>query len=1200
MMDVEPGRNDEELFFDRLRAFTIAHEAHTKEMIQSFDAAPAGVVTDSWSSWTDTIVADTTLEASTTTVADTLGATALHNVLFHRTVLVLVSMKVEMAALATECTDSLLPPLALYGDPDPTTGLVRDDDAMRGLGRLMPHLMDVWNWLRRVQKVVVLCVQQFASLYDDSFQRTKLAPYQQVNMSTIWMALFDLFGAVAKIEEVITQHDTLHRAAANYRKVMENVKKHPERYDDANTDYVEQFGKLLTKLENDLLNRTMLKSVIAQRYDAPDVVVTANEAVFRHATAEFTRVVESIKRLMRTSTEGPSRARVISVCAAFSWYTAVFDGWLHRAPQKLKEIAAEVFSLYKVAPVIPIIGATAFKPAHWLARTMPRIVGLASKDPIKEGMAAVNAECARLAKSFDDDMRKTHYRVTVWAAQMQSTFANDRHNAKRLIFLMTQLITRGLAIAHELQRSLHLILAAHETADLAIRLSTVQSILSGVEQLAIIRATFHSRSAHLVSLFPMLLHQHAFTMRKLLYESFHKLSQTLQRGSADGKPLRAAVAEAMTDQQCALGQALALLNKPATPANLTCLEVVLAIAFNRDDAAAPMSKEHCNDLFGNFFILKELAEYQKMVRVYTNCDFLYWQRDAVYEVFFKSFYDEPATAQRMLYLVHALHDAVPLMLQARHVAKPYALVDDYAKHIRDVIEAEITSKLFIDIEGDLRLHTHSSVLGEAYRASEGTVKRLAHLTQLPSFRFFGKALHLKQVVEDFLDTQFYNLNALHPTDWKTYEEMRTLAGERYGLKLMEGFLPGSIVDQGLDVLVVTKNIYVFVANYTYNLNEQLFVQRPLKTEAKHLHTLHIRHIANSIRTHGTGIMNTTVNYVYKCLLKKLSVVSQFLADEHIRGKLTKDIKFFNAHKTELDGRYPVPRVDKFVNDVRGLGMTDDQRTYLDQFRQLVAEVGNALGYMRMVRSGGLRSIADAAVCIPDLDNVPFLGGTVDPNATRPGEEEDEEAEEVDFVPQVSPVCAESIDIVDEVLDNMTKKLEQGSNYFVTLQQALSRKLRDGKKYAHLKNFYMIVPAMTMSFVEMMIHQKERLTKKNKEGLFTDDGFALGCAFLLSLFDVEGQFKSMHWFESVTRSFLQKRQDTKQELSTKKSEKKNNPDGDWMASQTMQLTLTMVESSLREYRALQNAFNCCQVFFFNEKAQVGEEDEEGEEAEEEDE
>lgn len=89
--------------------------------------------------------------------------------------------------------------------------------------------------------------------------------------------------------------------------------------------------------------------------------------------------------------------------------------------------------------------------------------------------------------------------------------------------------------------------------------------------------------------------------------------------------------------------------------------------------------------------------------------------------------------------------------------------------------------------------------------------------------------------------------------------------------------------QGLDVLEIMRNIHVFVSKYLYNLNnqvgmaasdfarpcgvcivnaafclfQQIFIEKA--SNNKHLNTINIRHIANSIRTHGTGIMNTTVS-----------------------------------------------------------------------------------------------------------------------------------------------------------------------------------------------------------------------------------------------------------------------------------------------------------------------------------------------------
>ena len=196
------------------------------------------------------------------------------------------------------------------------------------------------------------------------------------------------------------------------------------------------------------------------------------------------------------------------------------------------------------------------------------------------------------------------------------------------------------------------------------------------------------------------------------------------------------------------------------------------------------------------------------------------------------------------------------------------------------------------------------------------------------------------------------------------------------------------MEQGLDVLEIMRNIHVFVTRYLYNLNNQIFVEK--SSQNKHLNTINIRHIANSIRTHGIGIMNTTVNFTYQYLRKQFYVFSQFLFDEHIKAKLIKDITFFKESKVSLDQKvlhliymhlnllkrlnfirkkYPYERAEKFNRSIRKLGLLQDNQTYLDQFRQLISQIGNALGYVRMIRSGGLNYCSNTIRFVPDLDDI---------------------------------------------------------------------------------------------------------------------------------------------------------------------------------------------------------------------------------------
>jgi WASH complex subunit 7 len=50
-------------------------------------------------------------------------------------------------------------------------------------------------------------------------------------------------------------------------------------------------------------------------------------------------------------------------------------------------------------------------------------------------------------------------------------------------------------------------------------------------------------------------------------------------------------------------------------------------------------------------------------------------------------------------------------------------------------------------------------------------------------------------VEYYLNTTFYNLTTVALHDWKTYGEMKHMAEQKYGLKLIESHLPSQTLEQ---------------------------------------------------------------------------------------------------------------------------------------------------------------------------------------------------------------------------------------------------------------------------------------------------------------------------------------------------------------------------------------------------------------------
>ena len=77
----------------------------------------------------------------------------------------------------------------------------------------------------------------------------------------------------------------------------------------------------------------------------------------------------------------------------------------------------------------------------------------------------------------------------------------------------------------------------------------------------------------------------------------------------------------------------------------------------------------------------------------------------------------------------------------------------------------------------------------------------------------GVVVSIHDEVRHYLDRTFYNLTTVALHDWRTYSDMRSLAKEKYGVVLLDNYLPMGSLDQGLDVLQIMRNIHVFVGRF---------------------------------------------------------------------------------------------------------------------------------------------------------------------------------------------------------------------------------------------------------------------------------------------------------------------------------------------------------------------------------------------------
>ncbi|XP_016078665.1 PREDICTED: WASH complex subunit 7 isoform X3 [Miniopterus natalensis] len=868
------------------------------------------------------------------------------------------------------------------------------------------------------------------------------------------------------------------------------------------------FEKFLLKLEGQLLDGMIFQACIEQQFDS----LNGGVSVSKNNTfaEEFAHSIRSIFANVEARLGEPSE---IDQREKYVGTCGLFVLHFQIFRTIDKKFYKSLLDICKKVPAITLTANIIWFPDNFLIQKIPAAAKLLDRKSLQAIKIHRDTFLQQKAQSLTKDVQSYYVFVSSWMMKMESLLSKEQRVDKFAEDLTNRCNVFIQAIEHMFYR----------------RSMVVADSVSHITQ-------------------------------HLQHQALNSISVAKKRVISDKK-----YSEQRLDVLSALVLAENTLNGPSTKQRRLIISLALSVG-------TQLKTFKDEELFPLQVVMKKLdliSELRERVQAQCDCCFLYWHR-AVFPIYLDDVYENAVDAARLHYMFSALRDCVPAMMHARHLESYEILLDCYDKEIMEILNEHLLDKLCKEIEKDLRLSVHTHLKLDDRNPFKVGMKDLALFFSLNPIRFFDRFIDIRAYVTHYLDKTFYNLTTVALHDWATYSEMRNLATQRYGLVMTEAHLPSQTLEQGLDVLEIMRNIHIFVSRYLYNLNNQIFIERT--SNNKHLNTINIRHIANSIRTHGTGIMNTTVNFTYQFLKKKFYIFSQFMYDEHIKSRLIKDIRFFREIKDQNDHKYPFERAEKFNRGIRKLGITPEGQSYLDQFRQLISQIGNAMGYVRMIRSGGLHCSSNAIRFVPDLEDIINFEELV---------KEEGLAEET----------VKAARHLDSVLSDHTRNSAEGTEYFKMLVDVFAPEFRRPKNI-HLRNFYIIVPPLTLNFVEHSISCKEKLNKKNKTGAaFTDDGFAMGVAYILKLLDQYREFDSLHWFQSVREKYL------KEIRAVAKQQNVQSASQDEKLLQTMNLTQKRLDVYLQEFELLYFSLSSARIFFRADKT-AAEETQEKKEKEEE--
>ncbi|EDO43986.1 predicted protein, partial [Nematostella vectensis] len=1030
-----------------------------------------------------------------------------------------------MDELCHEAVTKFYTPLLLYEEAGSEQELEEGEAQVR-LGRMLPLLQEISSFVTRCYDVVKSVLQQLGSLHNKG--GPKVIDVNGVHFTTVFEHLGKVLTVLITLDEILDASHTLKDHWKLYRRMVKSVYNNTGMF-GVEEDKLRPFEKLLMSLEGQLLDGVIMQNCVEQMFDDGPARVARNPELSEEFLYNIKAIYYTLEPKLGEISEVDQRQRFVGLLGLFILHFQIYRGLD-------KKLFKQIWEVYKKVPAIHLVGDIMFFPNEFLLRKVPHL----NKTMDRKQLSAVNASREAYLSNCNQNLAKDaqayYIRISSWMVHMESALNKggslvEDLNTRCMLFVQGILYAYNISHLVRTMMNMHLVMSKPMTKTAVLSLCRLTELLKAIEH------TFHGRS--------MLIAESVnHIMQHLTFLALSAIETAKKRINVDKK---------YTDKRLDVLAALVLvqtaLNGPGTKER----RLIVNLGLHVGTQMKAFKEDEMNNLDNVLKKLDIIGSLNAKIKAASDCGFIHWHR-VILPIYLDDLYENALDVHRLHYMMGALRDCVPILRQVKHEASPQVMLQSFEKEIDEALQEHFLRPLCRDIETELRLHIHQHLQLDDRNPFKVGMRDLSHFLKLRPIRFFDNFIDIKAHVTHYLDTTFYNLTTVALHDWKTYAEMRNMAKQKYDLDMTEAHLPSQTLEQGLDVLEIMRNIHVFVSRYLYNLNNQIFVERA--SNNKHLNTINIRNIANSIRTHGAGIMNTTVNFTYQFLRKKFFIFSQFLYDEHIKARLVKDIRFFKDAKEELSQKYPFERAEKFNKGIRKLGLSPDGLTYLDQFRILIGQIGD-------VYHNGMIILKEYITMVFSYQHIsPWY----------------------DYFKRINNHGVFIPAILDLAIDNLAKNFAGATEYFKLLVDVFAPEFRDVKNM-HLRNFYIIVPPLTLNFVEYMLSCKEKLNKKNKVGAaFTDDGFVMGVAYILKLLDQYHEFDSLHWFQSVQEKYNKEKNDVRAALSKGVKDEK--------LQQTMNLTLKRLSTYQREFELVYFSLNSARIFFRADKTASEEKEEKG--------
>ncbi len=160
--------------------------------------------------------------------------------------------------------------------------------------------------------------------------------------------------------------------------------------------------------------------------------------------------------------------------------------------------------------------------------------------------------------------------------------------------------------------------------------------------------------------------------------------------------------------------------------------------------------------------------------------------------------------------LNALNDVQILIDSGFDKEMNKSLLQEFKSNIIMNFRENFEINLCHQVEDYLRITIHSILINKISSLSPFNLPSLTRLQSkiaLQPIIIFNERISIKNDVEKYLETMFYDLNMLNAFDFETYELMRELSKNIFGLDLVFAHIPCQSLEQGaVDLVNLIRSI----------------------------------------------------------------------------------------------------------------------------------------------------------------------------------------------------------------------------------------------------------------------------------------------------------------------------------------------------------------------------------------------------------